>query len=50
MIMPALKVTYDNAETAMKNEELTRGRVERLESIVGRDTLWGRLKWLLRGR
>ena len=37
------------ADAALQNEMLTRARVDRLESLLGRG-FWGRLRWLFTGR
>lgn len=37
------------ADAANRNEQLTRQRVTRLETLLSR-TFWGRMKWLFLGR
>ncbi len=44
-----IKDLRPDVEAALVNEQITRKRVEALESVLGRN-LAGRLNWLLRGK
>jgi hypothetical protein len=45
----AVENVAQNAQAAVQNEQITRMRVERLETILGRNLL-GRLRWLVLGK
>jgi hypothetical protein len=60
---PVLRMVKDRANAALQNEQITRGRVEGLESRIGglaacvealeakwNGSLWARLRWLLSGK
>ena len=44
-----LSIAQQNSEIAIKNELLTRSRVDAVESLLSRG-FWGRLRWLLTGK
>ena len=44
-----LTEAHVNAAAAVKNEQITRARVERIEAVLSRG-FWGRMRWLLFGR
>jgi hypothetical protein len=45
-----MKEAHTEAAAALRNEQITRLRVEALELLLLGRTLFGRLRWLLTGR